>query len=381
MSSDADADYLAALLQSSLERAGEVEHQHGQLLEQHGRATTALTAEMDSNVAAMQQQQAALVTAQRTFHLLREAEVGKGREQAAAMLGAARQEVAGIVSKCRVMEVQRAADEADHRARLTQLKHQHHAADQAHRSAMRERELAIEERQAAATRQRDEDDRARMAQMEEEQSAHLAAIEQRRAELEQQLAARRQHMVESEAATQTRLEAFAVDHLKKVAAQQEQCTVSCAAKERTLAESIADREHAFTASCAAKTEALEALVEKEREIQSRIGEIQGLAAEKRGTSVKLNVAGTIFETTVAALVVFPHSMLAELWHCYCTGSATGAGEKQDSPGPMRVDGDPSQFHLILSYLRRAKVASPPEAAELPAVANVGQIQWLESEAR
>ena len=43
----------------------------------------------------------------------------------------------------------------------------------------------------------------------------------------------------------------------------------------------------------------------------------------------------------------------------------------DSAGPLRVDGDPSLFHLILSYLRRGK---------LPVVSDVSQLQWLEAEA-
>ena len=42
---------------------------------------------------------------------------------------------------------------------------------------------------------------------------------------------------------------------------------------------------------------------------------------------------------------------------------------KDHTGPVRVNGDPSLFHLILNYLRRGK---------LPIVTDVSQLQWLEA---
>ncbi|KAL3901489.1 MAG: hypothetical protein SGPRY_012268, partial [Prymnesium sp.] len=69
------------------------------------------------------------------------------------------------------------------------------------------------------------------------------------------------------------------------------------------------------------------------------------------------------ETTIGDLTRFPHSVLATLWQQHRMS--------HNHKGPVRVNGDPSLFHLILNYLRRGK---------LPIVTDVLQLQWLEAEA-
>ena len=87
-----------------------------------------------------------------------------------------------------------------------------------------------------------------------------------------------------------------------------------------------------------------------------------VAADGQDAFVKICVGGRTFETTIGCLTRFPHSVLAALWHEHRSKGCTG---------PLRVNGDPSHFHLILRYLLT------PE--KLPVVSDVSQIQWLESE--
>ena len=148
--------------------------------------------------------------------------------------------------------------------------------------------------------------------------------------------------------------------------------------------------------------------------------MKAIAAASGETRVELDVSGTRFVTTVAAITRFPRSVLAELWHQHSVDQsrdggiaaeedaesvesaaaafptppkAKGKGQKRKRvaasegqpnkslrlilgrdaavSGPLEVDGDPSLFNLILAYLRRG---------HLPVVQSVAQMQWLESEA-
>ena len=107
---------------------------------------------------------------------------------------------------------------------------------------------------------------------------------------------------------------------------------------------------------------LQTLAVKEEELQKRVAEMQGLVAtDGQDTFVQLRVCGQMFETTIGNLTYFPHSVLATIWHNHRKG--------KDPEGPVRVNGDPSLFHLILEYLRCP--------GKLPIIADASQLQWLE----
>ena len=126
---------------------------------------------------------------------------------------------------------------------------------------------------------------------------------------------------------------------------------------------MAERERGFEAACAQKQERLQFLAVKEEEIQARVAAMQALvAADGQDAFVEICVGGRTFETTIGCLTRFPHSVLAALWHEH---------RSKGNTGPLRVNGDPSHFHLILKHLRS------PE--KLPVVSDVSQIQWLECE--
>ena len=114
--------------------------------------------------------------------------------------------------------------------------------------------------------------------------------------------------------------------------------------------------------------ALGKLKDTEQAIQARVAAIRQLGdAEGPGSRVVLDVAGTRFVTTIGAITRFPHSVIAELWQQHHARVADPNGTPDRNA--LEIDGDPSQFHLILSYLRRGR---------LPVVENVAQMQWLES---
>ena len=220
----------------------------------------------------------------------------------------------------------------------------------------------------AAARADEEEARARIEVLQREQAqseavhaAKMAQAERERAEAE---AAYLGRLRKSEADATAQRAQLQAESEESVAKREADATMQIAQLQAQSEESVAERERRFDAECAGKRAQLQSLEVKEAEVQARLTEMQRLVAtDGPDAFVQLSVGGRTFETTVGHLTRFPKSVLAALWQQHREGS--------DPTGPMRVDGDPSLFHLILNYLRRGK---------LPVVADVSQLQWLEAEA-
>ena len=264
-----------------------------------------------------------------------------------------RQEESAEAFSAQIADIQQAAE--GERARLLEARTEF--------AALREEELARGKAEAesivaaanaeeTAARARIEELQRAQAQLEAEHAAKLAQAERERAEAEH---VAKQLLHAEEEAARDKLREREAEHEARLADLQARTSAS-----------VAEREHSFEAACADKRARLQALAVKEEAIQARLAEMQALvAADGPDAFVELRVGGRAFETTVGCLTRFPDSMLAALWHEHRKGG--------DGGGPVRVNGDPSLFHLVLNFL-----LSPEE---LPVVVDVSQIQWLEREGR
>ena len=364
MAGDADIEYLRTLLAASLDRATAVQDRHVELLSEHESSAGQLSEQLERGVAVLLDQQTALAEAQRSFGLLRQAEIDKGKDAAAAMRAAAKLEAQSVAAQISAAQRECAGAEQQHRARIAAREAERVAEDTEHQARLAQCDAEQQERLAAAEAGRAGQD-----------GAHRAKLARREAELQQRLAAAEAQTAMREAEVAARLDRLEATHRAAIA---EQCRVfeaGCADKEAAVVAAIAQRERAFAADCEGQRAALGKLAETEQAIQVRVAAIRQLAsAEGPGRRVVLDVAGVQFTTTVAALTRCPHSVLAELWRQHQTGADAApapGGQATAAPGPVEVDGDPSQFHLIMTYLRRGR---------LPVVENIAQMQWLEAEA-
>ena len=281
---DADARKLLELLGPAVERAEQVGVQQQQLLLRQEESAEAFSTQIAETTLEAEQERERLFEARSEFAALRAAEVARGREEADAIVAAARAEEATAHARIEELQQAQAQREAEHATQIAQ--------------AQRERAEA--------------------------EASYLERLRQREAE-----------------------------HEARVAQLQAQGL-----------ESVAERERSFEAACANERARLQALAVKEEEIQARVAEMRRLvAADGPDAFVELRVGGRMFETTIGDLTRFPHSVLATLWQQHRTS--------KDHTGPVRVNGDPSLFHLILNHLRCP--------GELPIVTDVSQIQWLERE--
>ncbi|KAL1508428.1 hypothetical protein AB1Y20_004534 [Prymnesium parvum] len=164
--------------------------------------------------------------------------------------------------------------------------------------------------------------------------------------------------------TRNELAALRAAELARAKQEADDIVAAARAEEATVYARIVQRQRRFESKCAKERARLQALTDKEEEIQARAAAMRAcVAADGPDEFVELRVGGQLFETTIRSLTRFPHSVLAVLWHQHRTASGPS--------GPLRVDGDPSHFHLILNYLRSGK---------LPITKDVSQLQWLEAQA-
>ena len=73
--------------------------------------------------------------------------------------------------------------------------------------------------------------------------------------------------------------------------------------------------------------------------------------------IKLNVGGTLYETTRTTLLSRPNSLLAKMFDPGSTRPPAALGED----GAYRVDADPRAFAAILTWLRRGRVIVPTDS--------------------
>ena len=238
--------------------------------------------------------------------------------------------------------------------------------DETTRAAAAERARLLEARSefdalraAEVARGKDESDSIVAAARADEEKAR-ARVEVLQREQAQSEAAHTAKMAQAE---RERAEAEAA-YLERLREREENTMAQIAQLHAQSEESVAKRERGFEAECSGKRARLQSLEAKEAEVQARLTEMRRLVAtDGPDAFVQLCVGGRTFESTIGQLTRFPNSALAALWQQHRQGS--------DPKGPMRVDGDPSLFHLVLNYLRRGK---------LPVVTDVSQLQWLEAEA-
>jgi len=121
MASDADTAYLEGLLAASLDRAAEVNAYHTRAVAEQRTAADALTSELDRGVAELADQERRLTEAEARFATLRQAEVDKGRAEAAAIRAVAEQEAEAVAAQISAMQQACAENEQQHRTRIADL--------------------------------------------------------------------------------------------------------------------------------------------------------------------------------------------------------------------------------------------------------------------
>jgi DNA repair exonuclease SbcCD ATPase subunit len=246
------------------------------------------------------------------------------------------------------------------------------AADKQHKEET-QKQVAVLEESKKAFKTLEEEARARGQQ---EADAIIAAARGREAEARAAVEELRQKQAVLEAEHAERMAQAEHERAEAEAAHRARLNEADAAHQARLAElearglaAVEEREREFEGACAAERDRLQALADKEAEVQARVAEMRRLAAaDGPSAPVELVVGGCSFETNVGCLTRFEKSVLATAWHAH----RAAAGEGGAGGGPLRVDGDPTHFRLVLNFLRR------PD--QMPVVSDASQIQWLEREA-
>jgi hypothetical protein len=131
----------------------------------------------------------------------------------------------------------------------------------------------------------------------------------------------------------------------------------------THAKSLAQSTQAFEEGCRAKEARLAEMAATEVVVQKRAAEMAAAGTK----FVDIKVGGALFCASTASIARHPQSLLAVEVHSHLQQGNSGSGDQV-----CVIDGSPVHFQLILDYLRRNT---------LPVVADVSQLQWLESEVR
>ena len=98
---------------------------------------------------------------------------------------------------------------------------------------------------------------------------------------------------------------------------------------------------------------------------------QKLSQVHFSSTVKLDVGGQHFTTTVQTLTKDPNSMLAAMF--------SGKFEmKPSEDGSFFIDGDGTHFRFILNFLRTGKLTLPAGASFTKKLAGIGRNDFLPS---
>lgn len=215
------------------------------------------------------------------------------------------------------------------------------------RSAEEERDVLSAEVVALQQRIADDAAAARLARdaTEGDYLAKAAAAER---ELQGKLEAMQEDWRERELVHRAQLETHTAEVGAKLAKMQDEHQMQ-----------IEQSKGQFAQEIAAKEERLVTLEATEQVVQQRAVELVGDGT----TFVELSVSRTVFSVSLKNLAKHPQSTLALAAHSHIS---------KKLPGPVPIDGDPSHFNLVSSYLRKGV---------LPVTSGGNnELQWLEGEA-
>ena len=153
---DADARRILELLGSAVERAEQVGVQQNVLLQRQEESTEAFSLQIAEATRAAEDERVRLLEAEHRLAALREAEVARGREEADAIVNAARAEEAA--ARARIAELRQAQvqTEAEHAARMAEAERERAEADAAYLGRLQQREAELATKTAEMERERAE---------------------------------------------------------------------------------------------------------------------------------------------------------------------------------------------------------------------------------
>ena len=132
----------------------------------------------------------------------------------------------------------------------------------------------------------------------------------------------------------------------------------------TAQTSAADTRKRCEEECKTERDNLKELQAREAVVQARLNEIKNLVANDGNRRIVLDVRGTLFRSTLKTLCdKFPRSLIARI--------VSDDKNKISGEESFFIDGDPTYFHHVLTFLNRGV---------LPAVEGMAQLKWLEQEA-
>lgn len=149
------------------------------------------------------------------------------------------------------------------------------------------------------------------------------------------------------------------DHYSKLEAHTAAVDAKIAAMHSEHEKEMAGSKERFATEVAAKEQRLSLLEATEQAVKLRATELAGDGTE----FVTLSVGGEQFAVSRKNLAQHPQSTLAVAAHSHISKGVSG---------PVPIDGDPTHFQLVCSYLRRNKLPVTSSGSN--------ELQWLEGEA-